>query len=152
MNYEPETGVFTWRVSRGKAASGKAAGHVDVSGYIRIRVKARNYSAHRLAWLHTHGHWPSGQIDHINGNRDDNRLANLRDVTAAINQHNRRKVSANNRSTGLLGVGRVSRSKTFEARIRVNGESVYLGSFKTPEAAHEAYVKAKRELHEGSTL
>lgn len=95
------------------------------------------------------GHWPTYQIDHINGDRSDNRLANLRDVSATVNAQNQRKAYANNRA-GLLGAHRAG--KRYVARIRMPQARIFLGGFASAEEAHAAYVAAKRLLHEGNTL
>ena len=99
--------------------------------------------------MHT-GAWPKGDIDHINGKRDDNRIANLRDVPRAVNRQNVLRARADNR-VGLIGV-KASRNGTYEARIGVNGKYLHLGTYRTAEAAHAAYVSAKRQHHIGNTL
>jgi hypothetical protein len=148
--YDPADGVIRWRVSNGsRARAGSIAGAIEAGGYIRICIDGRFHRAHRLAWLLAHGAWPTRSIDHINGNKADNRLCNLRDVTANVNLQNIRRARSDNRS-GLLGV---ARDKTgFRAVIKVAGKQKYLGTFPTPELAHSAYLSAKRLLHEGNTL
>ena len=134
LDYSPDTGIFVWRVSIGAARAGTVAG-TSCRGYCRIMVFGKRYSAHRLAWLFVHGEWPKLQIDHINGKRSDNRIANLREATNAENGQNQ------------LGRG-VSRSgKRWEARIRLGGPQIRLGSFDTQEEAHAAYLAAKLALH-----
>jgi hypothetical protein len=97
----------------------------------------------------THGAWPDGCIDHINGQKADNRISNLRKVTHAVNMQNQHR-AARTSKTGLLGV---SPNKTrFVANINVDGRRVYLGSFATAHDAHSAYLSAKRELHAGCVL
>lgn len=151
LNYEPSTGVLTWRVGRGNGVSaGEPAGYVGRSGYRRIGMsKYRHVAAHRAAWLLHTGNWPPGEVDHINGMPDDNRIVNLRVVDRAGNMQNQRRAPANNRA-GFLGVK--VRPSGFEARIKRGGVSQYLGIFRSPEAAHAAYVEAKRRLHKGNTL
>lgn len=150
LDYDAETGVFTWRESRGGSQSGGAAGFMNPKGYVRICISGKRYAAHRLAWLYVNGEWPSGEVDHLNGVRNDNRIANLRDATTSINQQNQRQARTNNRSSGLLGVTR-KRSK-WQAQIETNGRNVFLGCYSTKEDAHLAYLKAKRERHDGCTI
>lgn len=149
MIYDPQTGVFIWIVSRGKAKPGKRVGTMHHQGYMTTTICGREYGLHRLAWLYVHGAWPKRVIDHINGDRADNRIANLRDVNQTINQQNRRLASATNKSSGLLGVTRKRGRKKYEAGIQVSGKSRYLGTFGTAEEAHAAYIEAKRLMHDG---
>lgn len=149
--YDQETGIFTWRVAKAQRVKvGDIAGSLNGDGYVLISIDNRKHKAHRLAWLYVSGAWPMRQIDHINGDRSDNRIFNLRDVTHQANSQNVRLARSSNRSTGLLGSTRHS-SGRFQARICVDGKRMTLGLFDTPQMAHEAYVKAKRELHIGST-
>jgi len=103
LSYDQETGMFRWvSCSARNVKNGDAAGTIDSKGYRTIRVDYVVHKAHRLAWLYVYGELPSGVIDHINGDRGDNRIANLRDATHAINCQNVRKANKNNTS-GLLG-------------------------------------------------
>jgi len=96
-----------------------------------------------------HRRWPEHDIDHINGVRADNRISNLRDVVRAVNLQNRR--SSHRRSlSGLLGVKK--NHNGWSAGITKQGVLLHLGTFKTPEQAHSAYIAAKRQFHEGNTL
>jgi hypothetical protein len=154
LNYDPETGVFTWRVRRaGPAKAGSRAGSRNSNGYIKIAVDGQTYAAHRLAIFYTTGTWPAADVDHRNGARDDNRLDELRGGTRSFNMQNQRAARSNN-STGLLGVNRHGAGgNRFRARIRApDGKLLSLGTFDTAEAAHAAYLDAKRRLHEGCTL
>ena len=94
LRYEPETGKFYWRVNRrgSKAKAGLEAGCIDNEGYRAIRVDDHQYRAARVSWLFVNGEWPKKYIDHINHNRDDNRIANLRDVSDITNNRNRAQV------------------------------------------------------------
>ncbi|MNL03286.1 hypothetical protein D3C87_1238180 [compost metagenome] len=153
LNYCPDTGAFKWtRRGRGRRAS-LEAGHVDQLGYVVIRLNGRSYLAHRLAWLHVHGEWPAEMVDHINGQRADNRIANLRPATCAINAQNLKGPTAHNK-TGLMGVGYKAGALTnrYTACISINGRSKRLGCFPTADAAHAVYLEAKRRLHEGCTI
>jgi len=150
LNYDPETGVFSWRITLSQRAQyGKEAGHLSARGYIDIRVDRVLYRAHRLAWLWVTGTDIKHEIDHINGRRSDNKFCNLRDVKRLINGQNHRKPDRDSR-TGFLGVTRNGRK--YCAQIGANGKNHYLGLFNTPEGAHAAYVQAKRRLHPGGTL
>ena len=118
--------------------SGKIAGSVNADGYRRILIYKRTYLAHRVVWAFFYGTWPTKHLDHINGNRDDNRIENLREASARENMHNR-KLQADN-TTGFKGV--IRDGYRFRARIKVNGKQTSLGSFKTAEEAHTAYCAA----------
>ena len=153
FHYDPETGILT-RVSSGYAPAtgrwcGKRAGHAATNGYLRATCHGREYAVHRLAWIYMTGEWPDGYIDHGNGVRTDNRWANLRAGDRSFNMQNQRRARRDN-TTGWLGVSRVK--SRFEAAIQVRGRRFRLGRFDTPEAAHAAYLTAKRKLHEGCTL
>jgi hypothetical protein len=149
LDYEPETGVFRWQVTRGRLAkAGAVAGTVNSRGYIRIMVNGTTFMAHRLAWLHTYGAWPKQQIDHINGDRANNRIANLRDVSQSTNQQNQLRAQKNNTS-GFLGVSWHKANKRWGAKIWANGQRLFLGLFDTADEAHAAYLAAKLQLHPG---
>lgn len=151
--YDAETGLFTRKVATSRSTKvGECAGTIALHGYVQIRIDGHLDLAHRLAWFYVHGEWPKGQIDHINGVRNDNRIANLRDVSRSMNLQNQRKATATNKTTGMLGAHLHKPSGLFVASIRAEGQHKHLGYFKTPEAAHIAYVAAKRELHEGCTI
>ncbi len=151
LSYDATTGQFTWLVQRSiRVKIGCAAGNLNRGdGYWYIQVDYRSYPAHRLAWLYVHGEWPKEHIDHIDGDRINNRLNNLRDVSRSVNLQNRKRASVHNK-TGYLGV---SPFKTkFMANIRLAGKRTYLGLFATPEIAYAAYLEAKRTIHLGNTL
>lgn len=149
LQYDAQTGAFEWKADHASSLAGAAAGRVYPNGYVTIWIDGRPHRAHRLAWLHVHGEWPSNLIDHVNGVRSDNRIENLRDVASRINCQNRRSASPSNKA-GVLGVHRYA--GRWEAFISHNRKSIYLGRFSTPELAHEAYLRAKREIHAGCTL
>lgn len=144
LHYDQATGVFTRRVSRGGSAAGSVAGCPDKDGYVMLMVDRVSYKAHRLAWLYFHGEWPSGDVDHINEQTGDNRIINLRQASRSENMQNRSAANRGNRS-GFLGVSR-NNGRWF-AQITVARKRVHLGYHDTPEAAHAAYVEAKRRLH-----
>lgn len=149
--YSQETGLFVWRVTRsGKTKAGMAAGTRNKLGYVNLRIDYREFGAHRVAWAITNGQWPTGDIDHINGDPSDNRIANLRDVPRAENLQNQRRAHRDSKS-GILGVREV-RPGRFQAKIMRNYRLYDLGDFPTAEEASAAYIKAKRELHAGCQI
>jgi hypothetical protein len=149
FNYDAETGVLTWRHREDMLPTwntkyaGKRAGSIHVLGYRKIRFKGKTPWEHRIAWAITHGRWPDDQIDHINGDKSDNRLANLREANNSQNGANRLQPN----KWGLKGVAWDGRCNKWFAQIRKDGKITYLGTFDTPKAAHEAYVEAAQKLH-----
>jgi phosphoribosyl-ATP pyrophosphohydrolase len=147
LDYNPETGVFVNRkLGRPVGCRSKHLGYwiVTVTGH-------GQFYAHRLAWLYVHGEWPKF-IDHINLDKMDNRLCNLRNVEQRINNQNKRDANKNN-IAGFLGVSYDARNASpWVARIWVDGRSKHIKACKTKEEAHEAYIAAKRKIHEGCTL
>jgi len=151
LHYEPETGVFTRRVkTSSRAKAGSAAGTVNGRGYLRIRLTAKQYLAHRLAWLIMTGEFPPEQIDHINGVITDNRWCNLRSVTRQENNRNRavRRDSA----SGIMGVRKHRPTGPWVARITVDGRRINLGYFKdlADAIAARKLAEAKHGYHEKS--
>lgn len=146
LHYEPDTGVFTWLVRTSDSVRiGDLAGGCHGNRYRRIRIDGKLYLAHRLAWLYMTGAWPDNQIDHVNGVRDDNRIANLREATNAENQQNRAKDVRN--TSGFPGVSWCRRDSKWRGLIKFEGRQKYLGVFDSPADAHAAYLKAKAERH-----
>lgn len=149
LAYDPITGALTRLTDNKRGAKvGYIAGYIHVSCYRIVMVDRENHAAHRLIWLLQTGTWPTGEIDHMDGEKDNNRFTNLRDVDRQTNMQNEQKVRKNNKS-GLMGVHwRKDRSK-WVATLKVNGKSFRLGSFTTPEEAAAAYLLAKRKQHPG---
>lgn len=162
LNYDPDTGEFRWKPRTAalfaksyhtaehncavwnKLYSGGVVGYVSKrDGYRRVSIFDTRYLLHRLAWLISLGTWPSSEIDHINGKRDDNRLENLREATPAENSQNRSHKSVR----GLLGASWFKRDNNWRATIKINKKWTYLGYFDTEQEAHEAYLAAKRFGH-----
>jgi len=142
LDFDPETGLFKWAIDHSrKSKKGSLPGNINTLGYHVLCIDRKDYYAHRLAWFYVHGVWPSGDIDHINGIRSDNRLSNLRDVTHRVNLENRRRATRTNK-TGYLGVSWSKVSGKYIAGIRRGGVSKHLGLFATPVEAHAAYLAA----------
>ena len=145
LAYCHESGVFTWKIRvSSRAASGAIAGNLMNTGYWHITVHGKKFLAHRLAWFFYHGVWPSKQIDHINGNRLDNRISNLRDVTCKENLWNRHSTGGKN---PYVGVSAIKGTTLWQAHIGFNGKQKNLGRYKTPEDARTAYLDAKKIYH-----
>lgn len=145
LDYDPETGAFRWRRGRGKMRAGALAGSLQSAGYSQIYIDGRNYTAHRLAWLYVTGRWPGGEIDHADGDRLNNRFANLRNASRSENNANSRR-RYNNRS-GYKGVSFFKSAGLFAACIAKDGRRFHLGYFQRAEDAHAAYVAKARELY-----
>lgn len=146
LSYDPETGVFTWAKNIGtRFRAGDIAGNTQHDGYYRIGFKGRLYYAHKVAWFLVYGFQPGKELDHINGNRSDNRIANLRLASRAENTRNVpvKKTS----KTGVKGVHRRKESGTFRAHCQVNGITHWLGTFKTLEEAESVVRKFREENH-----
>lgn len=143
LRYNSRTGVFKNRVQRGtRGAPGAVAGSIAKSGYVELQLLGKRYYAHRLAWFYVHGVWPT-QVDHRNGVRSDNKLTNLRSADALCNAQNLARRDQN--TSGFTGASKM-RNK-WRAQIKVANKQHFLGAFDTPEDAHAAYIKAKREFH-----
>lgn len=127
-------------VRRGsRAMPGMFAGSPNSDGYLRVKINNVAFRVHRVIWLITYGEWPDGQIDHINGVRDDNRIENLRAVSVVGNQQNQHMRVDN--TSGTTGVRLESGAWT--AKIRVRGKRLHLGRFKSLEEAAAARKSAE---------
>lgn len=134
LHYDPATGIFTWKVrTANQVKAGDVAGSLDGHGYLQIKLQSRHYQAHRLAWLYVYGEWPKLSIDHINRNRADNRISNLRDVSHKQNLQNTSKYS--NNTSGHPGVSWNKRDSKWQAQIMHNYKHIYLGYFSILEEA-----------------
>lgn len=144
ISYDPLTGSFCWthHASVYVNVRGKPTATSGVKGHRQIKFMDQQLKAHHVAWCITHGYWPI-EIDHENGIRDDNRIANLREATRLENQRNR-LVSANS-TTGFKGVSK-RRYGGYEAMIQVHGKKQYLGKFLDPKDAARAYDQAALRL------
>lgn len=137
LDYNPSNGEFKWRNPTHHYLSYRSAGNMKNGWYTRININGEIYLAHRLAWLYTYGVWPS-EIDHINRNKADNRIINLREVKRSTNMANSENRS--NNTSGFKGVT-FDRGK-WQAQIVYEGKRYNLGRFSSAEDAGKAY-KAK---------
>lgn len=152
LKYCSETGVFVWIKKPTKMANNislgdEAGSKSNANGYVSIRIDKKLYKAHRLAWLYVYGEMPKKHIDHINHDRTDNRIANLREVSHQENCKNQSKPK--NNTSGVVGVvyrkSRRGRKEHYEARITINGKRCHLGCFDNIEDAKEAREKALKK-------
>ena len=142
LTYSPDTGGFVRHLPKmDRVVTGSPN-----QKYAQIRIQNRGYGAHQLAWFYVHGVWCDRHLDHINGNPKDNRLANLRSVSPAVNLQNMSRPGRKNKS-GYLGVCFVTGKRLWKAAIFANGQNKFLGYFKTAEEANSAYLAAKPIHH-----
>lgn len=142
MVYVPETGTFMWKVRGPGRTVGKVLGTVNSLGYVQIKVNNVVYSAHRLAWFYVHGQWADGHVDHMDGDKANNAIANLRIATPAQNAAGRKVTRRIAPSRGVFPHG-----SGFVARIHHAGKRHYLGYFQTVEGAMAAYDAKAKEIH-----
>ncbi len=154
FDYDPETGVIRFKARprdwfpnnrayaawHGLCPPGKIAGSAAGHGYLTVSFCGKNFYAHHIAWAIHHGEPPAMYLDHINGKRTDNRIANLRLVTAAQNLHNG-AVRSDNKLTAR-GVYYDKQRQSYRVRIRVSQKTIYLGAFKNIQDAKSAYARA----------
>ena len=141
LSYAPTTGVFRWRMHRGRNKVGTVAGTIHPpKGYRVICVDGRIYRANRLAWLYMTGKWPKLEIGYINHKTSDTRWANLR----AMTHSQRGAISRRRNKLGVRGVW-ITTSGKYAARIKVAGKKKYLGLFDTIEKASAAYTRAAKD-------
>jgi hypothetical protein len=146
VSYDPDTGIFVRIVSKNCPWTvGQRAGSVVVRGYRNVFINGKYYCEHRLAWVLMHGEIPTGMtIDHINGDKADNRICNLRLATDCQNSYYRPRKSTN--TSGFKGVYQRENGK-YRATITVDKRKINLGTFETKEEAYAAYCEAARKLH-----
>lgn len=144
--YDPETGIVTNKVTRQyKAKQGMEAGNLCAQGYRTLMFRRKNYRTHVIAWVIQTGHWPDKEIDHIDGNRSNNKWKNLRLATRAQNCLNVPMHRDN--ATGFKGVTKEKRTGRYIAQIFFQGKHHHIGAFRTPEEASLAYQAKSKELH-----
>jgi len=146
--YDSESGIIKNRIARGKGGyfrRGAVSGGPHNCGYIRIHADSQRYLAHRLAWLLFHGEWPDSEVDHINGNRSDNRISNLRKATVSEQRHNMRKTHRN--TSGVKGVYWDKANLKWAADICCNGVRRHVGRFLRIEDAEKELNNIRIQLH-----
>lgn len=142
LSYNELTGWFSFNYIVGSRKKGSRAGSILSKGYRHIRINKQAYYEHRLAWFYVHKEWPPNYIDHIDQDKSNNILSNLRCVTKEENQ---RKLSLRKTNTsGFAGVCKVG--NRWQAQISIMSKFKYLGLFNTPEEASEAYETYKNKL------
>lgn len=142
-NYDPESGLFTFKIKRGPMEVGSLAGTVNKGGYIQMSFDGKLYVAHRLAWLYMTGSWPDGWVDHRDTIRTNNRFDNLRVVTPTVSNRNR---NMNKRNTsGTTGISWNKKQSKWQAHICVDSKMINLGSFEYKEDAIFARMTAEKK-------
>lgn len=141
LEYNSETGKIYWKTTKNGIKVGAEAGFVNHEGYRKINIRGSLQSSHRLAWLLHYGKWPEYTIDHIDGNKENDRIDNLRDVTNGENDKN--KPMYKNNTSGHVGVYWIERDQKWQASIKVNGRNKSLGYFKEKLPAIFARIKAE---------
>jgi hypothetical protein len=139
FSYNPETGdIARVKDSNGRTCHDKHCGHITANGYLRLNVGGTGIMAHRVIWFLYYNKWPSGEIDHINGIRNDNRIVNLRDINHRVNNQNRTK----NREGKIPGYWYDVFHEKYKSEIYVNHKKIALGTYETKEEAIAAYCAA----------
>jgi len=141
LNYNEATGVFTRKTSKKGSPAGAVVGSRENTGYLKMSIDGKIYRAHRIAWIYFYGEIP-GVIDHIDGDRSNNAIQNLRNVDQKTNMENKRMFKRH-----LAGAHRC-RDK-WRTSITVDRKTVHIGVFDTAEQASAAYIDAKRKYHKG---
>lgn len=147
LDYNPDTGIFTWKIyTNSRAKIGNPAGYIQPgTGYMKLTINNIKYAAHRVAWFYTYKQWPKDMIDHIHGIKHDNRLCNLREATNSQNQRNRGPNK--NNTSGYKGVHLDKQRNKWNAIIEHNKKKYFLGTFDNPEDAAIAYQAAAIRYH-----
>ena len=144
LDYNADTGEFKWTSFNSRNTNkGKIAGTKLSNKYIRIFIYGKLYQAHRLAWYMYYGKEPEHGLDHIDGDKHNNAIGNLRDVPQSSNAKNSSLSKSN--SSGFTGVTFMRKSKKWRSRIMVDGADIHLGFYDDKQKAISARVRATRE-------
>lgn len=146
LAYDGESGLLTWKIrAKSTRPIGSLVGSLRKDGYLGTAIRGKHYLLHRLAWFWMTGEWPSHEIDHINGDKADNRWSNLRAATRHQNIQNRGPHRDN--SAGMKGVHFSKKEQKWVAQIYAAGQRRRLGCFDCPAAASFAYQIAAEKFH-----
>jgi hypothetical protein len=151
VNYDPETGVFTRKKRLGKGCVGDVLATLRPDGYLKTCLLYKSYLLHRLAFQYMTGKAPAQYIDHINGDKTDNRWANLREASPLLSSQNKRRANKGSLSR-FIGVTKTDPNGRWVASIGHNYKTYNLGTYETEEEAHQVYLAAKRRIHAGCTI
>lgn len=146
LYYDTKTGNFTWILAKHGVKKDSIAGHITKEGYKSLTINYKKYLIHRLVWFYVNKKWPTEFIDHINGNKLDNRIENLREATNSQNNFNA-KLSKKNTS-GCKGIVFNKNRKKWQAQIGFNNKYIYLGLFENFELAKQAINDARKKYHD----
>jgi hypothetical protein len=157
FSYNHMSGVVSYAENVGRADKkrfvGDEAGRITQEGYREIKINGRHYRCHRIAWAIYYGEWPKNQIDHINGVRLDNSIANLRDVTQDINMQNQIRAHKRNSSgSSVVGVTKNKHTNKFIVSGYVGGSPVYVGGFDDLDSAEHASIEFRAKNYPGFTF
>lgn len=146
LTYDPIAGTFTWnKTVNARAVAGSKAGAYRDTGYLVIGWNGQSLLGHRVAFYLMTGEYPTSEVDHINGDRKDNRWSNLRLCKNGTNGQNKKKM--NNNTSGFTGVDWINKRNKWRAQLRINGSSKHLGYFSDVNEARAVYVAAKEKAH-----
>ena len=145
LTYDEKTGVFRAKINNGCNKAGFVVGSMNGNGYIQIMLNGKLYLAHRLAWLYINGEFPKGSLDHINRNKDDNRIDNLRVCTLSQNSQNT-NICRNNKS-GFKGVHFNKAKNRWVSKAMIKGVSYHIGNFIELDMAAKAYENFAKQMH-----
>ncbi len=143
LNYDSELGVFTWiKPTSNRVKAGQLAGTFNSMGYTTIKLDGYLYLSHRLVWLYINGYWPT-EIDHIDHDKLNNKISNLRDTSHASNMKNQKIRNTN--TSGVNGVSWDSDRKKWQCKIYVNKKTIHLGRFASIDDARNARSDADKK-------
>jgi hypothetical protein len=142
IRYDPDTGFMWWKKTGKGRKVDTPIGTVGSQGYRNVTLAGKQYKAHHVVWFIHHGFWPE-ELDHINRDKDDNRIENLRLADRSLQNHNRAMPPP---SSGMVGANWNKRKQKYKSAIRVGGLNKHLGYFNCPTAAHLAYTREKQHV------